>query len=125
MIPVCAIAPSRGDADPDSDTQGAALSVLVWLEVQRQRFGAVDDHQLMVMHIVSSVEGKLKPGLGAMDLLKATFPAGTVSGAAKVRAMEIIDELGAHQARHLLRSSRLSRGAPIGRSFAFHGTYYC
>ena len=46
-----------------------------------------------VMHIVSSVEGKLKPGLGAMDLLKATFPAGTVSGAAKVRAMEIIDEL--------------------------------
>ena len=46
-----------------------------------------------VMHIVSSVEGKIKPGMGAMDVLKATFPAGTVSGAAKVRAMEIIDEL--------------------------------
>ncbi|MGH8709879.1 MAG: anthranilate synthase component I [Burkholderiales bacterium] len=46
-----------------------------------------------VMHIVSNVEGKLKAGLNAMDVLKATFPAGTVSGAPKVRAMEIIDEL--------------------------------
>ena len=46
-----------------------------------------------VMHIVSNVEAKLKQGLSAMDVLKATFPAGTVSGAAKVRAMEIIDEL--------------------------------
>ncbi len=46
-----------------------------------------------VMHIVSNVEGNLKPGLDAIDVLKATFPAGTVSGAAKVRAMEIIDEL--------------------------------
>ena len=46
-----------------------------------------------VMHIVSNVEAKLKTGLSAMDVLKATFPAGTVSGAAKVRAMEIIDEL--------------------------------
>jgi anthranilate synthase component 1 len=46
-----------------------------------------------VMHIVSNVEALLKPGLEAIDVLKATFPAGTVSGAAKVRAMEIIDEL--------------------------------
>lgn len=46
-----------------------------------------------VMHIVSNVEGKLKPGLNAIDVLKATFPAGTLSGAPKVRAMEIIDEL--------------------------------
>ncbi|MEQ1630521.1 MAG: anthranilate synthase component I [Gallionella sp.] len=46
-----------------------------------------------VMHIVSNVEAKLQQGLSAMDVLKATFPAGTVSGAAKVRAMEIIDEL--------------------------------
>ena len=46
-----------------------------------------------VMHIVSNVEAQLKQGLTAMDVLKATFPAGTVSGAAKVRAMEIIDEL--------------------------------
>ena len=46
-----------------------------------------------VMHIVSNVEAKLKPGLNAMDVLKATFPAGTVSGAAKVRAMEIISEM--------------------------------
>ena len=46
-----------------------------------------------VMHIVSGVEGELKPGLTALDVLRATFPAGTVSGAPKVRAMEIIDEL--------------------------------
>jgi anthranilate synthase component 1 len=46
-----------------------------------------------VMHIVSNVEGKLAPGLKAIDVLRATFPAGTVSGAPKVRAMEIIDEL--------------------------------
>ena len=46
-----------------------------------------------VMHIVSNVTGKLRRGLDAVELLKATFPAGTVSGAPKVRAMEIIDEL--------------------------------
>jgi anthranilate synthase component 1 len=46
-----------------------------------------------VMHIVSNVEGRLKPGLNAIDVLRATFPAGTVSGAPKVRAMEIIDEI--------------------------------
>jgi anthranilate synthase component 1 len=46
-----------------------------------------------VMHIVSNVEAKLRPGFNAMDVLKATFPAGTVSGAPKVRAMEIIAEM--------------------------------
>ncbi|PWV64641.1 anthranilate synthase component I [Plasticicumulans acidivorans] len=46
-----------------------------------------------VMHIVSNVTGRLLPGLTAMDVLRATFPAGTVSGAPKIRAMEIIDEL--------------------------------
>ncbi|MDM8528431.1 anthranilate synthase component I [Anaerolineales bacterium HSG24] len=46
-----------------------------------------------VMHIVSDVQGKIKPSYDAFDLLRATFPAGTVSGAPKVRAMEIIDEL--------------------------------
>ena len=46
-----------------------------------------------VMHLVSNIQGKLKPGLTAVDALKACFPAGTVSGAPKVRAMEIISEL--------------------------------
>jgi anthranilate synthase component 1 len=46
-----------------------------------------------VMHIVSNVTGQLKDGMSAMDVLRATFPAGTVSGAPKIRAMEIIDEL--------------------------------
>jgi anthranilate synthase component 1 len=46
-----------------------------------------------VMHIVSNVEGQLKDGLSSLDVLKASFPAGTLSGAPKIRAMEIIDEL--------------------------------
>jgi anthranilate synthase component 1 len=46
-----------------------------------------------VMHIVSDIRGKLNPEQDAFDLLRATFPAGTVTGAPKVRAMEIIDEL--------------------------------
>jgi anthranilate synthase component 1 len=46
-----------------------------------------------VMHIVSNVHGQLRPGLDWLDVLRATFPAGTLSGAPKVRAMEIIDEL--------------------------------
>ncbi|MZR63627.1 anthranilate synthase component I [Alcanivorax sp. DP30] len=46
-----------------------------------------------VMHIVSNVEGELKEGQGPLEVLSATFPAGTLSGAPKIRAMEIIDEL--------------------------------
>jgi len=46
-----------------------------------------------VMHIVSNVEGLLKEGMGSMDVLKATFPAGTLTGAPKVHAMELIDQL--------------------------------
>jgi anthranilate synthase component 1 len=63
-------------------------------------FGSVKVDKLMfveryshVMHIVSSVEGRLKPELTAVDALRACFPAGTLSGAPKVRAMEIIEEL--------------------------------
>jgi anthranilate synthase component 1 len=50
-----------------------------------------------VMHIVSQVEGELRDGLSYMDVLKATFPAGTVSGAPKIRAIEIIQELEPHK----------------------------
>ncbi len=46
-----------------------------------------------VMHIVSNVTGRIRPGMSAINVLRATFPAGTVSGAPKIRAMEIIDEL--------------------------------
>jgi anthranilate synthase component 1 len=46
-----------------------------------------------IMHIVSNVQGRLRAGMNAFDLLRATFPAGTLSGAPKVRAMEIIEEL--------------------------------
>jgi len=50
-----------------------------------------------VMHIVSNVVGRLRPELTALDVLRATFPAGTLSGAPKIRAMEIIAELEPHQ----------------------------
>jgi anthranilate synthase component 1 len=63
-------------------------------------FGSVKVDELMVveryshvMHLVSNVKGRLKPGLSSFDALRACFPAGTVSGAPKVRAMEIIEEL--------------------------------
>jgi anthranilate synthase component 1 len=46
-----------------------------------------------VMHLVSNVDGKIRDDVGPIDLLRATFPAGTVTGTTKVRAMEIIDEL--------------------------------
>jgi para-aminobenzoate synthetase component 1 len=64
------------------------------------RFGTVRVSELMalekyatVFHLTSTVEGRLRPGKNAIDLLKATFPGGSISGAPKVRAMEIIDEL--------------------------------
>jgi anthranilate synthase component 1 len=64
------------------------------------RFGSVHVDELMtleryshVMHLTSQVSGDLRDGLGPIDVLRATLPAGTVSGAPKVRAMEIIDEL--------------------------------
>jgi len=63
-------------------------------------FGSVKVDRLMfveryshVMHIVSTIQGKLRPDLTALDALRACFPAGTLSGAPKVRAMEIIEEL--------------------------------
>jgi anthranilate synthase component 1 len=64
------------------------------------KYGSVHVTDLMVieryshvLHLVSQVEGQLRDGLTAMDALRATFPAGTLTGAPKVRSMEIIDEL--------------------------------
>ena len=64
------------------------------------KYGSVKVTELMVveryshvLHLVSQVEGELREGLTAMDAFRATFPAGTMTGAPKVRAMEIIDEL--------------------------------
>jgi anthranilate synthase component 1 len=63
-------------------------------------YGSVEVDELMaieryshVMHMVSGVSGALRPGVGPIDVLRATFPHGTVTGAPKVRAMEIIDEI--------------------------------
>src|SRR5690606_15491775 len=66
-----------------------------------------------IMHIVSNVQGRLRAGLNAFDLLRATFPAGTLSGAPKVRAMEIIEELEG--------SRRGAYGGAVGY-FSFDGS---
>ncbi|MFM6989653.1 MAG: anthranilate synthase component I family protein, partial [Arenimonas sp.] len=63
-----------------------------------QRF--VIERYSHVMHIVSEVQGRLKDGLGFADIFRAVFPAGTVSGAPKIRALEIIQELEPHK-RHI------------------------
>ena len=88
-------------ADPKERAEHVMLVDLARNDLGRIcEFGTVDIDELMVieryshvMHIVSGVSGKLRPGAGAVDVLRATFPHGTVSGAPKVRAMEIIDEL--------------------------------
>ncbi len=76
-------------------------------------YGSISVDELMVvetyshvLHIVSQVSGRLREGIGAMDVLRASLPAGTLSGAPKVRAMQIIDELEPHK--------RCSYGGAVG-----------
>lgn len=88
-------------ADPKERAEHIMLVDLGRNDVGRvAEIGSVEVDELMVveryshvMHIVSNIRGKLKAGLDAFDVMRACFPAGTVSGAPKVRAMEIIEEL--------------------------------
>jgi anthranilate synthase component 1 len=88
-------------ADPKERAEHIMLVDLARNDLGRVcTFGSVRVPELMVveryshvMHIVSDVIGALAPGRDAFDVMKATFPAGTVSGAPKIRAMEIISEL--------------------------------
>jgi len=88
-------------ADPKERAEHIMLVDLGRNDVGRvSRFGSVEVTELMriekyshVLHIVSQVEGTLNRAQTAMDVFRATFPAGTMTGAPKVRAMEIIDEL--------------------------------
>lgn len=92
-------------ADPKERAEHVMLVDLGRNDVGRvAEFGSVDLTEVMVieryshvMHISSEVEGRLKDGLDAFDALKSTLPAGTVSGAPKVRAMEVIDEIEPHR----------------------------
>ena len=88
-------------ADPKERAEHVMLVDLARNDLGRvAEFGSVAVDDLMtieryshVMHIVSGVSGHLRPGVGPVDVLRATFPHGTVSGAPKVRAMQIIDTL--------------------------------
>jgi anthranilate synthase component 1 len=95
----------KNEADMLADPKERAEHVML-VDLGRNDLGRVCDYgtvtvpQMMfverfshVMHIVSHVEGHLRDGLDAFDLVRATFPAGTLSGAPKIRAMEIIEEL--------------------------------
>ncbi len=113
LRPIAGTRPRGGDPEEDRRLEAELLSdpkeiaehvMLVDLgrnDVGRvAEWGTVKANELMVveryshvMHIVSNVVGKLRKGLTAFDVLRASFPAGTVSGAPKVRAMEIISEL--------------------------------
>jgi len=92
-------------ADPKEIAEHIMLVDLGRNDVGRiARMGTVKVDELMVveryshvMHLVSHVSGTLKPGKDAYDVFRAAFPAGTVSGAPKIRAMEIIEELEKHQ----------------------------
>jgi anthranilate synthase component 1 len=88
-------------ADPKERAEHIMLVDLARNDVGRAaQYGSVSVDELMiveryshVMHIVSNVSGKLRPDRSAYDVMRATFPAGTVSGSPKVRAMEIISSL--------------------------------
>lgn len=88
-------------ADPKERAEHVMLVDLARNDLGRVcEYGSVNVPEKMVieryshvMHIVSHVQGTIKPGLDAFDLMKATFPAGTVSGAPKIRAMQIINDL--------------------------------
>jgi anthranilate synthase component I len=95
----------RLEAELRSDEKERAEHVML-VDLGRNDVGRVSDYgsvrvkELMfveryshVMHLVSSIEGTLRPGLTAVDAFRACFPAGTLSGAPKIRAMEIIEEL--------------------------------
>jgi anthranilate synthase component 1 len=92
-------------ADPKERAEHVMLVDLGRNDVGRvAEYGSIDLTEVMVveryshvMHISSEVQGKLREGLDAFDALKAALPAGTVSGAPKVRAMEVIDSLEPHR----------------------------
>ncbi len=107
--------------DPKERAEHIMLVDLARNDVGRvAEYGSVRVNELMVieryshvMHIVSNVEGKLSPTHSAYDVMRATFPAGTVSGSPKVRAMEIINELE--------KSKRCAYAGAVGY-FGFDGT---
>jgi len=111
-------------ADPKERAEHVMLVDLARNDIGRVcEFGSVTVKDLMVveryshvMHIVSEVEGRLSEGRSVFDLMRATFPAGTLSGAPKVRAMQIISELE--------QTARGPYGGCVGY-FAFNGNLDC
>ncbi len=113
LRPIAGTRPRGGNVEQDDELAAELLADpkeraehLMLIDLARNDIGRIADtgsvrvtEQMVieryshVMHLVSHVEGRLKAGMTNLDVLRATFPAGTLSGAPKVRAMEIIDEL--------------------------------
>lgn len=113
MRPIAGTAPRSGDEARDLDARDALLADekeraehLMLVDLCRNDFGrvcrpaSISVHELMVveeyshvMHLVSDVAGAARESVGAMELVRATFPAGTMTGAPKIRAMELIETL--------------------------------
>jgi anthranilate synthase component I len=111
--PIAGTRPRGADAEEDARIAGELMADekersehVMLVDLGRNDLGRVSDYGTVqvdtfmsvetyshVMHIVSSVSGRLREDVGAMDALRSVLPAGTLSGAPKVRAMEIIDEL--------------------------------
>ena len=108
-------------ADPKERAEHVMLVDLGRNDLGRvSEYGSVNVTDMMyierfshVMHIVSNIEGKVRDNMNAFDLFRATFPAGTLSGAPKVRAMEIIEELEGFR--------RMTYGGAVGY-FSFDGS---
>ena len=106
MRPIAGTRPRGADPQEMLDDEKERSEHIMLVDLARNDLGRVCDYSTVtvdemmvveqystVMHLVSSVSGELKDGLSPIDALKAILPAGTLSGAPKVRAMEIIDEL--------------------------------
>jgi aminodeoxychorismate synthase component I len=111
--PIAGTRPRGADAEADSRMRAELLinekeraEHIMLIDLERNdlgrisRFGTVEVNELMVtedyshvIHIVSNVRGVLLPGMDAMDIVRAVFPGGTITGVPKVRCMEIVDEL--------------------------------
>ena len=107
----------------DSPKDDAELSMIVDLlrndlgKVCEPRTVRVAEHKRLeayqnVYHLVSIITGRLRPGVTAAEILRATFPGGSITGCPKIRAMEIIDELEPCVRQALLRGHRLPGAAP-------------
>ena len=127
----------HGASDPEDDGRLAAellaspkdrAELTMIVDLERNDLGRVCEYGSVVVrdplsiesfaqvhHLVATVEGRLRPGTGPVDVIRALFPGGSITGAPKIRAMEIIDELEPNRREPLHRRDRLPEPGRIER----------